>query len=260
MSEESHAMLTTFERALGTLQEALALPVSTVVRDACIQRFEYTYELAWKTIRRFAGEVGLEVNSPASAFRAAFKLGYIEDEPIWVDMKEGRNLTTHTYDEETAEDLYAKLKDYAEAFSQLAARLRALPPPARAGFTLVELLAVIAIIGMLAGIVFGIAGYASKKSDRAKALTDLERIKMALEEYRIENGSYYDGGGASSTDAAFSNAVARYVNGGIRTADPWGREYRYALAGGQGYRLWSTGPNTNAVNPEDDVDSASGSF
>lgn len=65
--------LETLERALATLEEALAQPFSVIVRDAAIQRFEYTFELAWKLFRKVARIEGLEVNSPRQAIRAGLK-------------------------------------------------------------------------------------------------------------------------------------------------------------------------------------------
>ncbi len=124
MSFEEQASLDTLEKALGTLLEALAMPKTPVVRDACIQRFEYTYELAWKTIRRFALHQGLTENSPVGSIKTAFRLGWIEDQRIWLEMKDDRNLTTHTYDEGTAEKIYMSLPLYAAALTKLVSRLR----------------------------------------------------------------------------------------------------------------------------------------
>lgn len=135
--------------------------------------------------------------------------------------------------------------------------------PRRAGFTLVELLAVTAIIAILAGIVLGISGFATKKSDRAKALGDIERIKTALEEYRIENGQYWTKSGPIDTTGSdgFSNKVGVLIAGGIRINDPWGRPYEYEAVGAQpirSYRLYSKGASTTVTS--DDVDSSSGTY
>lgn len=134
----------------------------------------------------------------------------------------------------------------------------------RAGFTLIELLVVVAIIAILVGIVIGIAGYASKKSATAKALSDLERIKTALEEYRIAKGGYINAT-ITTTDATyttFTNTLAQYV-ANLTHIDPWGRPYQYTpnklpnqpvLV----YRLWSQGPSTTTT--DDDVDSTGGKY
>jgi hypothetical protein len=61
-------LLLAWEKAMGTLHEVLLIPKSEIVRDAAIQRFEYNFELAWKSVKRFAGQQGIECNSPREAF------------------------------------------------------------------------------------------------------------------------------------------------------------------------------------------------
>ena len=136
-----------------------------------------------------------------------------------------------------------------------------------AGYTLVELLVVVAIIAILVGIVVGVAGYASRKSATARAVTDLETIKSAIEEYRLERGSYpsanTDTGSLSAVTSTFSNNVGRYVASGFRVVDPWGQGYIYEGKGGRpfmGYRVYSRGPNSTVTATYDDIDSASGSY
>ncbi len=134
--------------------------------------------------------------------------------------------------------------------------------PARRGYSLVELLVVVAIIAILAGIVLGISGFASRKSAVGRAVSDLETIKMALEEYRLERGSYPTNVGPIHV-GTFSNDVGRYAASGFRVVDPWGNGYNYLPKGNRpymSYRLYSFGASTNASVTYDDIDSASGSF
>lgn len=135
-----------------------------------------------------------------------------------------------------------------------------IPQSRKTGFTLVEILVVVAIIGILAGIVLKISGYAAGKSDRAKALSDLERIKTALEEYRINKGQYWGNTNVITIITTnFPLDVAAYVNtNGLRIVDPWGRNYKYQRISALDYKLWSGGPNDSVT--EDDVDSSSGTF
>ncbi|KKM12985.1 hypothetical protein SY88_00795 [Clostridiales bacterium PH28_bin88] len=98
--------LKTLEQALVTLEEALAQPFSVIVRDATIQRFEYTFELAWKLFRKVARIEGVEVNSPRQAIRAAYDAGLLEDIDLWFELLEDRNRTSHTYDESTATQVF----------------------------------------------------------------------------------------------------------------------------------------------------------
>jgi len=116
--------LATFGRALDRLGDALAQPKTEWTRDAAIQRFEFSFELGWKTVARFALREGLECPSPRQAFRAAFRLGWIEDELVWLGMIEDRNLTAHTYREETAEMIYARLPKHHSALGALRGKLQ----------------------------------------------------------------------------------------------------------------------------------------
>lgn len=77
---------------------------NALYRDALIQRFEFTFELAWKTTAEVLREQGIviEILSPKSVFKAAFSAGYIDDEDVWVKIIDDRNSMSHTYDEETA--------------------------------------------------------------------------------------------------------------------------------------------------------------
>jgi general secretion pathway protein G len=132
----------------------------------------------------------------------------------------------------------------------------------RHAFTLVEILVVVAIIGILAGIVLGVSGYASKKSDRGRAMADMERMRLALEEYRVEKGHYMSANTNDVTQIVvgphtFSNLLIRYDDG-IRFTDPWGRPYRYQAGSKFSYKLWSQGPS--ATTGSDDIDTHKGEF
>ena len=99
-----------FERALGQLEKALSEPASEYVRDATIQRFEFTYELAWKTLKAYLATLDLTVLSPKEALKVAFQQGLLTDAKGWGELHVKRNLTSHTYDEQLAEEIYCYLK------------------------------------------------------------------------------------------------------------------------------------------------------
>jgi len=119
-------ILITWKKALETFREVLALNETPVVRDAAIKRFEYNFELAWKTIKHFALLEGADCNSPKGAFKEAFRLGWITDNELWLDMLDDRNQTTHTYREATADLVYPNLPKYLSAFQTLHATLQGL--------------------------------------------------------------------------------------------------------------------------------------
>lgn len=124
---ERQAILSSFEPALRRLEEALSQPKTEWVRDASIHRFEFTFELAWKAAKRFAEREGIVCVSPRQTFREAFKLGWIADDKIRLDMLEDRNRTTHTYKEEVAEAIYSRLPEYTRYLRHLLESLKRLP-------------------------------------------------------------------------------------------------------------------------------------
>ncbi len=109
--------LESLKKALATLNEAIQEPYVTLVRDASIQRFEYTFELAWKVFRRVSKIEGLETDSPRQAIRNAFQLGLISETDPWFQFLEDRNLTSHTYNEERAESVYQSAKKFPAALN-----------------------------------------------------------------------------------------------------------------------------------------------
>jgi len=120
--------LALLEQALARLDEALARPEDAIVRDASIQRFEFTFEMAWKAVQVHAAAEGLECVSPRDCLRAAFRLGVVDNDPTWMKMVEDRNRTTHTYDEASARAIYQALPDYAGLLRRLLTRLRESDP------------------------------------------------------------------------------------------------------------------------------------
>ncbi len=79
-----------------------------------IQAFEYSFELAWKVMRRILAERGLTVNSPKETFRAAALEGLIDDPEPWFDFLRKRNLTVHTYNESEAENVLSVCSSFSE--------------------------------------------------------------------------------------------------------------------------------------------------
>ena len=108
--------LTNLDKALKTLKEAIDMDFTVVVRDAVIQRFEYTFELLWKTIKAYLKEKeGIICNSPKSCFRELFSLNLIKQKEteILLEMTDKRNLTSHTYIETIAQEIYSRIiKEY----------------------------------------------------------------------------------------------------------------------------------------------------
>ncbi|HSF68515.1 MAG TPA: HI0074 family nucleotidyltransferase substrate-binding subunit [Nitrospiraceae bacterium] len=90
MSDKLRNLLRLLETALARLEGALAQPLNEFVRDSAIQRFEFTFELLWKSLKAFAEESGLDAYSPRDSVRTAFQLGVIQENPEWFRMLEDR--------------------------------------------------------------------------------------------------------------------------------------------------------------------------
>ena len=98
-----------YSKALLRLKEAVEQtrqhPLSDLEKDGIIQRYEFTHELAWKVMKDYAEYQGYtEVGGSRDASRLAFQMSLITDIDGWLEMIRYRNLTSHTYSEETADE------------------------------------------------------------------------------------------------------------------------------------------------------------
>jgi len=114
--------LNNFTRALQQLTKFIKKgQLSELEQQGLIQSFEYNYELAWNTIQDFyehQGETGIQ--GSRDAIRLAFKRGLILDGEIWMKMIKSRALTSHTYNEDTAEEITSEIFDnYYKEFLKL---------------------------------------------------------------------------------------------------------------------------------------------
>ncbi|VAW47317.1 hypothetical protein MNBD_GAMMA04-545 [hydrothermal vent metagenome] len=89
-----------------------------VYLDIVVKRFEFTYEMAWKALKRYLEFLGLDALSPRSTFKEAYSQGLLQDQGVWLDMIEQRNLSSHIYDESQIKELLEKVDRYCDAFVQ----------------------------------------------------------------------------------------------------------------------------------------------
>jgi len=90
-----------------------------------IQCFEYTFELAWKTMKDYLEQEGFDVKSPRKTIQTAFKIQLITDGHTWIDALEKRNLMAHTYDEEKAMEAEELIrKKYYKIIEELCFKLK----------------------------------------------------------------------------------------------------------------------------------------
>ena len=123
---EAKVQLENFENAAKRLKAALEYdPLELdIVLDAVIQRFEFTFEMAWKSVKLAAKAVGYDCKSPKGCLKLAYRMGWIGDEERWLELLESRNLTSHTYDQEIAMDVYDVVKENFQVFGSLLRELR----------------------------------------------------------------------------------------------------------------------------------------
>jgi nucleotidyltransferase substrate binding protein (TIGR01987 family) len=110
----------------GTIAEDNFL--DDIIKEGLIQRFEYTHELAWNVMKDFLAHSGSNnIFGSKDATREAFALGLISNGEVWMDMISSRNKTSHTYNEETADDIFIKIiNEYYPEFKQFKNKMEAL--------------------------------------------------------------------------------------------------------------------------------------
>lgn len=99
-----------FLKASKRLSEACAQPFDSFIRDSVIQRFEFCWELAWKTLKLRLEFLGIVAMNPRDVFKEALSAGLIQDGNIWSEAQRMRKLSSHTYDEKLADQVYEFIK------------------------------------------------------------------------------------------------------------------------------------------------------
>lgn len=106
------------KKALSRLENIAFEPIdkNRANVDATIQRFEFTIELFWNLLKAVLEEKGIEAQFPKDVMRESYKGGLINDEKIWLQMLQDRNSTSHTYNEELADEIYKRVQGYVSIF------------------------------------------------------------------------------------------------------------------------------------------------
>ncbi|MGQ9813721.1 MAG: nucleotidyltransferase substrate binding protein [Candidatus Roseilinea sp.] len=129
--------LANLRRAIAALEEGLSIfqreqssladpTLQLLLRDAAIQRFEFTFETAWKTLKRYLQEYGLEQVDRATnrqIFRMGYEQGLLRDAEAWLLYLRQRNLTSHVYDQSVAEAIFRTIPEFLEDARWMLARL-----------------------------------------------------------------------------------------------------------------------------------------
>lgn len=103
-----------FDKAFKRLTDAIQIirndPDNVLLQAGLIQTYEFTFELAWKTLKDYLEMEGFTVHSPRATLRQAFQCGYIQQGDVWLKALNDRNLTAHTYDDEVAKEVIADIQ------------------------------------------------------------------------------------------------------------------------------------------------------
>lgn len=108
-----------FSSAIERRDELYREGFGDIFLDLAVKRFEFTYEMAWKALKRYLDFIGIEALSPRTCFREAYQQRMISDQGVWLEMIEQRNLSSHVYSEIEIEGILTRLDVYRRAFADL---------------------------------------------------------------------------------------------------------------------------------------------
>lgn len=115
-----------FNKAFSQLEKYVGQKeMNELEKQGLIKSFEYTYELAWKTLQDLLHHIGFEnIVGPKPVIKHCFQDGYISNGESWIRMHNSRNLTNHTYNQETAEEIVESIiSEYFYLLKELQTRL-----------------------------------------------------------------------------------------------------------------------------------------
>lgn len=124
--EIAQAKLIQLKKALESFNIGILANPSEIERDGAIQRFEYSFELSWKTLKTVLEYLGVEdCKSPRRALQAGLIQGFVEvkDQEMWLAMLDDRNKTTHIYHKDIAISIFQSLPEYLDLMKTLQSNL-----------------------------------------------------------------------------------------------------------------------------------------
>lgn len=125
MKDELNYSIEKLYKALSRLNLGIKKAKDQLDNDGVIQRFEFTFELLWKTLRLFLLSEGIITKSPKEALKESFRFGLIKDEDVFLDMLEDRNQTSHIYSEDVTKEIVIRIKNiYIKKLIDLSKELR----------------------------------------------------------------------------------------------------------------------------------------
>lgn len=125
MKKEINYSIDKLNDAFLKLKEGVHQAKDELEKDGVIQRFEFTFEMAWKSLKIVLFKEGIDARTPKQCLKEAFRLVLIEEEKAFLDMLEDRNKMSHIYNQEEADKIFQRIKkDYVPALEQLAQKLK----------------------------------------------------------------------------------------------------------------------------------------
>ena len=125
MNPEFNYSLKKLNDAVKRLNEGIKSAKDQLDQDGVIQRFEFTFELLWKTLKLFLTAEGILIRSPKETLKEAFRFGLIKEEDVYLNMLEDRNQTSHLYREDASNDIFLRIKsEYLKAIKTLLKELK----------------------------------------------------------------------------------------------------------------------------------------
>ena len=123
---ESNIDIAPLLMAFDQFHEALKIAKSDLEKAGTIQYFEFTYELAWKTLKRILAGRGKDLNSPKPVFREAALEKLIGNPELWFDFIKDRNDTVHTYNKLIANNIFEDLHLFDAEMIKLIEKIKSL--------------------------------------------------------------------------------------------------------------------------------------
>jgi len=121
---ELKSLIKDLSKANQRLKEAVLAKSTRMNKDATIQRFEFTFELAWKIIQDYVRDQGFDCISPKSCIREGARLEIIDNPEVWFEYLKARNLIAHTYNEKMANKIYKKSLTFPKEIDKLLEKLK----------------------------------------------------------------------------------------------------------------------------------------
>ena len=112
MKEEVSYTLDKLKKALASLKEGTRQAKDELGEDGVIQRFEFTFELLWKSLKIILQDKGVLTKTPKDSLKGAFQVGLLENEALFLDMLEDRNRTSHIYSKEDSHEIFKRIRNH----------------------------------------------------------------------------------------------------------------------------------------------------